>query len=91
MLRRGGNASTRLAVGLTLGVVNPFASGLGGGGFLLVRTAEGEVEALDFREAAPGAAHRDMYVVDGEVDRALSLVGTRRRRAGRGRRVVGRS
>ena len=76
VLRRGGNAvDAAVAVGLTLGVVNPFASGLGGGGFLLVRTAEGEVEALDFREAAPGAAHRDMYVVDGEVDRALSLVG----------------
>ena len=67
VLQAGGNAvDAAVAVGLTLGVVNPFASGLGGGGFLLYRDgATGEVFALDFRERAPAAAHRDMYVIDG--------------------------
>lgn len=69
ILQRGGNAAdAAVAVGLTLGVVNPFASGLGGGGFLLWHDgATGEVTVLDFRETAPAAAHRDMYVADGEV------------------------
>jgi len=69
MLQRGGNAAdAAVAVGLVLGVVNPFASGLGGGGFLLWHDgATGEVVVLDFREVAPAAAHRDMYVVDGEL------------------------
>ncbi|MFT4702796.1 MAG: gamma-glutamyltranspeptidase/glutathione hydrolase [Bradymonadia bacterium] len=77
IMQAGGNAvDAAVAVGLVLGVVNPFASGLGGGGFLLVRTPDGVVEALDFRETAPAAAHRDMYVGgDGEVDRSASITG----------------
>ena len=69
ILRAGGNAvDAAVAVGLVLGVVNPFASGIGGGGFLLVRDpSTGVVEALDFRETAPRAAHRDLFVADGAV------------------------
>lgn len=70
ILQAGGNAvDAAVAVGLTLGVVNPFASGIGGGGFLLVRDpASGEVHALDFREVAPRAAHRDLYLdADGQL------------------------
>jgi gamma-glutamyltranspeptidase/glutathione hydrolase len=77
ILRAGGNAvDAAVAVGLVLGVVNPFASGLGGGGFMVHRDAEsGEVVALDFRERAPAAATRDMYVVDGTAVADLSQYG----------------
>ena len=69
VLARGGNAADAgVATLLALGVVNPFSSGLGGGGFCLYRPAStGEVTVLDFRETAPSAATADMYVVDGEV------------------------
>lgn len=75
LLEKGGNA-VDAAIGslLTLGVVNPFASGLGGGGFCVVRH-DGEVGVLDFRETAPGKAHRDMYVRDGKAEIPLSLWG----------------
>lgn len=75
ILEAGGNAAdAAVAIGFALGVVNPFASGIGGGGFLLYRDAEsGQTYALDFREKAPMAAHADMFVVDGEVDRQLAL------------------
>ncbi|MCB9532075.1 MAG: gamma-glutamyltransferase [Myxococcales bacterium] len=78
VLRRGGNAiDAAVAVGLTLGIVNPFASGLGGGGFLLYRdAATGDVFALDFREVAPAGATRDMYVgADGELVAGASTFG----------------
>ena len=77
VLQAGGNAvDAAVAVGLVLGVVNPFASGIGGGGFLIHRdAASGEVVALDFRETAPSAAHRDMYLVDGAADPDLSRYG----------------
>lgn len=71
ILRRGGNAAdAAVATGLALGVLNPFASGLGGGGFLVYHDREtGETVALDFRESAPAAASRDMFVLaDGSVD-----------------------
>jgi gamma-glutamyltranspeptidase/glutathione hydrolase len=69
ILAQGGNAADAgVATLLALGVVNPFSSGLGGGGFCLYRPAStGEVTVLDFRETAPAAATADMYVVDGEV------------------------
>jgi len=43
-------------------VVHPEAGNLGGGGFMVIRTAQGEVRTLDYREAAPGRATRDMYL-----------------------------
>lgn len=44
-----------------IGTINMFASGVGGGGFAVVRAANGESTSFNFREMAPGAAHRDMY------------------------------
>ena len=77
VLARGGSAADAgAATLLALGVLNPFASGLGGGGFCLYRSAEtGRVRALDFRETAPARATRDMYIVDGKADPELSRRG----------------
>ncbi len=66
MLEAGGNAvDAAVAAAFALAVTQPFSSGLGGGAFLLIRTPEGAVFALDARETAPAAAHRDMYVEPG--------------------------
>jgi gamma-glutamyltranspeptidase/glutathione hydrolase len=63
MMRQGGNAvDAAVATGFALAVVHPAAGNLGGGGFLLYRTAKGEIHFLDFREKAPAAASRDMYL-----------------------------
>jgi len=51
-----------IAVNYALAVCYPAAGNIGGGGFWVVRTAEGEVSALDYREKAPAAGHRDMYL-----------------------------
>ena len=57
VLRRGGNAvDAAVAVAFTLAVTHPSAGNIGGGGFLLVRLANGETHAIDFRETAPAAA-----------------------------------
>lgn len=50
-------------VGTTLcvGTIGMYHSGIGGGGFMLIRSAWGEYESVDFREMAPAAAHQDMY------------------------------
>lgn len=66
VLRRGGNAvDAAVAVGFALAVTHPVAGNIGGGGFLLLRKADGQTAFFDFRESAPAKADRDMYL-DGE-------------------------
>jgi gamma-glutamyltranspeptidase/glutathione hydrolase len=63
ILRRGGNAvDAAVAVGFALAVTHPPAGNIGGGGFMLVRMADGRTVALDYRETAPAAATRDLYL-----------------------------
>ncbi len=63
VLREGGNAvDAAVAVGLALAVTHPTAGNLGGGGFMLLRFADGRSTFIDFRETAPAAASRDMYL-----------------------------
>ncbi|HEX3093342.1 MAG TPA: gamma-glutamyltransferase [Candidatus Angelobacter sp.] len=63
ILRQGGNAvDAAVATGFALAVVHPAAGNIGGGGFMLLRKANGEVHFLDYREKAPKAASRDMYL-----------------------------
>ncbi len=76
ILQKGGNAiDAAVGAGLTLGVVDGFNSGIGGGCFLLIRKADGSVVAIDGREMAPAAAHRDMFIRDGKAVPALSQTG----------------
>src|SRR5215510_10009661 len=77
MMRRGGNAvDAAVATGFALEVVHPAAGNIGGGGFMLVRMANGETHFLDYREKAPKAATRNMYLDEkGEVIPNASLVG----------------
>ena len=74
VMKRGGNAvDAAVAVGLALAVTWPSAGNLGGGGFMLVRKADGTSEAIDYRERAPLAATRDMYLdAKGNVIKGLS-------------------
>ncbi|MDA7088813.1 gamma-glutamyltransferase [Pseudomonas sp. SA3-5] len=77
-LALGGNAfDAAVAISAALAVVEPYSSGLGGGGFFLLRTAgeQPSYRFLDARERAPLAAHPDLYRRDGEVQKALSLNG----------------
>ena len=78
VLRQGGNAfDAAVAVTAALAVVEPYSSGLGGGGFwLLHRARDGRNVMLDGRERAPLAAHRDLYLdADGQVIPGLSVDG----------------
>jgi gamma-glutamyltranspeptidase/glutathione hydrolase len=79
IMKRGGNAvDAAVAVALTLAVTWPEAGNLGGGGFMLLRKADGSEEALDYRERAPLAATRDMYLdANGDIIKDASLVGYR--------------
>ena len=79
MMRAGGNAiDAAVATGFALAVVHPQAGNLGGGGFMLIRMADGAIRFIDFREKAPAKATADMYLDErGNVIPQLSLVGYR--------------
>src|SRR4026208_1490550 len=70
ILRQGGKPGDAAGCGVgagvpvvsALAVVHPSAGNIGGGGFMIIRTNDGKVHALDYRETAPGRASRDMYV-----------------------------
>jgi gamma-glutamyltranspeptidase/glutathione hydrolase len=63
ILKAGGNAvDAAVAVGFTLAVTYPQAGNIGGGGFMVIRMADGRTTTIDYREKAPAAAHRDMYL-----------------------------
>ncbi len=76
ILKNGGNAiDAAVTAALMLGVIDGSNSGIGGGCFMLIRTARGEFVAIDGRETAPAAATRDMFIRDGKADTKLSQVG----------------
>ncbi len=79
VLRNGGNAyDAAIATQFALAVVFPQAGNIGGGGFAVIREANGELSTLDFREKAPLAASRDMYLdAQGRVINKLSTLGHR--------------
>ena len=68
ILQKGGNAvDAAIAVQFALAVVYPSAGNIGGGGFMVYRSSEGGVLTLDYREAAPNAATRDMYLGENDI------------------------
>jgi gamma-glutamyltranspeptidase / glutathione hydrolase len=77
VLRAGGNAvDAAVAVGFALAVTYPYAGNIGGGGFMVIRLADGRETTIDFRERAPSRAARDMFVDDsGHVVPERSQVG----------------
>jgi gamma-glutamyltranspeptidase/glutathione hydrolase len=80
MIARGGNAiDAAVAAAFAAGVVEPYSSGIGGGGFMLVRNGEtGTIEVIDYRETAPAAATRTMYLdAEGSVIPDASTLGHR--------------
>ena len=81
VLRRGGNAvDAAIAVAFALAVTYPAAGNLGGGGFMMIRLRDGRTTAIDYREMAPAAAHRDIFLDErGELKKGEggSLVGYR--------------
>ena len=63
ILRKGGNAvDAGVGVGFALAVTFPLAGNIGGGGFMVIRLADGRTTTIDFREKAPSSARRDMYL-----------------------------
>jgi gamma-glutamyltranspeptidase/glutathione hydrolase len=78
ILKQGGNAfDAMMATEMALAVVYPYAGNLGGGGFLVYRLADGSKGALDYREKAPLASNKDMYLDEnGNVIKNLSTVGS---------------
>jgi gamma-glutamyltranspeptidase/glutathione hydrolase len=79
VMQRGGNAiDAAVAVGLALAVTWPAAGNIGGGGFMMIRRANGDTEIIDYRERGPLAATRDMYLdKKGDVIKGASTVGYR--------------
>ena len=82
ILQAGGNAvDAAVATGFALAVVHPPAGNIGGGGFMLIRMADGKTHFLDYREKAPGAATRDMYldpqgnVIEGASEYGYKAIG----------------
>ncbi len=77
MLAKGGNAiDAAVATGFALAVAHPSAGNIGGGGFMIIRFADGRSTTIDYREKAPLRSTRTMYVgKDGEIDRSLTAAG----------------
>lgn len=77
ILSDGGNAvEAAIAIQFALAVCYPIAGNIGGGGFMIYRSGEGIIDALDFREQAPLSSHRDMYLdQEGEVIKDMSREG----------------
>ena len=77
ILKKGGNAfDAMMATELALAVAYPYAGNIGGGGFMVYRKKDGEIGALDYREKAPLAATRDMYLdKEGNIIKGKSTVG----------------
>ncbi len=77
IMKKGGNAiDATVAVGFALAVCWPEAGNIGGGGFMLIRFPKGDTKSIDFREKAPGAAQRNMYLDEqGNPNPPLSRMG----------------
>src|SRR5947199_2802980 len=77
ILQSGGNAvDAAVGTGFALAVVHSPAGNIGGGGFMLIRMADGKTHFLDYREKAPAAATRDMYLDEhGKIIEGASEVG----------------